>query len=110
VVQCGEWPCKSGRIITKFGGREHEMESWTFTDASGKRRCTVFACGDGSCSFQEEKFSDDPMEMCWLPLTWRRSQPICATFEIALREARGRVEWLRETEDAEPGAAADGGA
>lgn len=82
---------------------DQDLESQTFIDASGKRRCTVFAGGDGTYSFLEEKFSDDPYEMCWLPVTWRRSQPICASFEIALREARGRVEWLREVEDTETG-------
>ncbi len=84
-----------------------DLETQTFVDASGKRRCTVFACGDGTYSFLEEKFSDDPFEMCRLPLTWRRSQPICASFEIALREARGRVEWLRDVRDAQTGAGFD---
>ena len=81
--------------------------SRTFTDASGKRRCTVFACGNGTYSFLEEKFSDYPTEMCWLPVTWRRSQPICASFEIAVREACGRVDWLREIKEAVEGVASD---
>jgi hypothetical protein len=76
-----------------------DPQSRTFVDSTGKRRCTVFACGDGTFSFLEEKFSDYPTEMCWLPLTSRRSYPICATFEIALAEARGRVEWLSDARD-----------
>ena len=86
---------------------DQNLESQTFIDASGKRRCTVFACGDGTYSFLEEKFSDDQFEMCWLPVTWRRSHPICVSFEIALREARGRFEWLREVEEAKTGTAPD---
>lgn len=88
---------------------DQDFQPQTFLDASGKRRCTVFARGDGTYSFLEEKFSDDPFERCWLPLAWARSQPICASFEIALREARGRVEWLREVEDAETGTAREQG-
>lgn len=84
---------------------DQDLKSQTFIDASGKRRCTVFASGDGTYSFLEEKFSDDPSEMCWLPATSQRSRPICASFEIALREARGRVEWLREVGDAKTGTA-----
>jgi hypothetical protein len=83
--------------------------SMTFVDTSGKRRCTVFSCGDGTYSFLEEKFSDDPMELCWLPLSYRRSKPICASFDIALKEARSRIEWLQQSKAAEPGAAADRG-
>ena len=85
------------------------MGSLTFVDASGKRRCTVFACGDGTYSFLEEKFSDDPREVCWLPVSYRQSKPICTSFEIALREARGQVEWMQEADVAERGAPTDRG-
>jgi hypothetical protein len=69
-------------------------ESQVFLDARGIRRCTVFASSDGTYSFLEEALSDHPMEMCWLPITKGRSYPNCSTFEIALREAQGRIEWL----------------
>jgi hypothetical protein len=63
-------------------------------DETGKRRVTIFQRDDGAWSFLEEKFSDYELEQCWLPQTRRRSIPICDSFEIALREAKGRVDWL----------------
>lgn len=63
-------------------------------DSDQKRRVRVFSAADGSYSFIEEKFSDEPLEMCWIPQTYQRSQPICSSLEIAMREARDRVEWL----------------
>ena len=65
-------------------------------DRTGKRRVRVFRHADGSFRFIEEAFSDDELELFWLPLTSRRSQPICDSFETALREAQGRVPWLAE--------------
>lgn len=64
-----------------------------------KRRVRIFGLPDGSFRFIEEKFSDEPLEMCWIPQTHRRSQAICSSFEIAMREARGRVEWLAAADE-----------
>ena len=61
-------------------------------DSERKRRVRIFGSPEGSYSFIEEKFSDEPREMCWIPQTYRRSLPICSSFEIAMREARGRIE------------------
>jgi hypothetical protein len=66
-------------------------------DADRKRRVTIFESSDGCYSFIEEHFSNEPLEQCWVTQTHRRS--ICASFEIALREARGRVEWLGGMQD-----------
>ena len=66
-------------------------------DKTNKRRVRIYQRTDGAYSFVEEKFSDEPLEQCWLPQTWRRSIPICDSFEIALREAKGRVDWLAES-------------
>jgi hypothetical protein len=60
------------------------------------RRVHIVRRDDGTFGFVEERFSDDELERCWLMLGWRRSQPICDTFETALREAEGRVGWLAE--------------
>ena len=70
-------------------GEEHVIY-----DSDRKRRVRIFGSPGGSYSFIEEKFSDEPLEMCWIPQMYRRSQPICSSFEIAMREARARVEWL----------------
>lgn len=68
----------------------------THTDASGKRRVHIVRCDDGTFTFTEERFSDDPFDQAWIPQTYRRSAPGCSSSEAALREARGRVDWLRD--------------
>jgi hypothetical protein len=73
-----------------------EEPNHTFYDRDRKRRVIVSPLGDGCYTFEEEAFSDDPFEMCWIPLTGGRSYPICESYDIALREARGRVAWLAE--------------
>jgi len=68
----------------------------TIYDRAGKRRVHIYRHDDGSFRFLEEKFSDDELERCWLMLTSRRSEPVCDTFETALREAQGRIKWLAD--------------
>jgi hypothetical protein len=69
----------------------------TLIDSSGKRRVVVVDREDGTFTFIEERFSDEALEQTWIPRGRRRSAsaPICASAEVALREARSRVEWLR---------------
>jgi len=57
----------------------------------------IYERSDGHFEFEEEKFSDDPLEMCWLPIS-RRRKTICESAEKAEHEARDRVEWLRTLE------------
>lgn len=63
-------------------------------DEERKRRVKILRFADGSFSFIEEHYSDEPLELCCIPQNERRSRPICASFEVAVREAKGRVEWL----------------
>ena len=65
----------------------------TIYDDSRKRRVIIFHRNDGSFGFEEEFFSDEPLELAWLP-SGRDSR--CETAEGALVEACGRVEWLAE--------------
>ena len=74
-------------------------EERTIYDSERKRRVRVLGSPDGSYSFIEERFSDEPLEMCWIPQTHRRSQPICSSFEIAMRESCGRIGWLAAAAD-----------
>jgi hypothetical protein len=74
-------------------------ENRVIYDHSDKRRVTISGA-NGSYTFVEEHFSDEPLEMCWIPQTHRRSRPICSSFEIALREAEGRIEWLAAVQNA----------
>jgi hypothetical protein len=63
-------------------------------DETKKRRVRLFQDADGSYGFVEEFFSDDPLEFSWLPQTAGRSRSICDSLETALREAKGRIDWL----------------
>ncbi|MEX0611074.1 MAG: hypothetical protein WD738_16210 [Pirellulales bacterium] len=63
-------------------------------DETKKWRVRIFQAPNGSYGFVEEVFSDDPFELCWLPITAGRSHPVCDTVETALREAHGRIDWL----------------
>jgi hypothetical protein len=71
-----------------------------FVDSTGKRRVTISGSPENGFTFVEEHFSDDPLELSWLPQTQGRSIPVCDNFETALREAVGRVPWLAESVEA----------
>jgi hypothetical protein len=94
---CGRASCVRRRRLRRFElslmGDEHVIY-----DADRKRRVIISGSPAGY-GFVEEHFSDDPIEMCWIPQTHRHSVPICSSFEIALREARGRIEWLAAATD-----------
>jgi len=65
----------------------------TLTDITGKRRVHIFKRENGTFGFEEEYWSDDEFERCWIP-AGRQMFSICDSQEIALREARGRIGWL----------------
>jgi hypothetical protein len=66
-------------------------------DETGKRKVIIYRRSTGTYCFEEWRFSQDELEMCWIPL---RSHVIgfYDTAETALREASGRVSWLKPTE------------
>lgn len=64
----------------------------------GKRKVQVFRRDDGSFGFESLRFSEEPLEMCWIP-HGRFSECFAPTADIAEREARGRVDWLRDDDD-----------
>ena len=66
-------------------------------DSTKTRRIVIFQCADGSCGFEEQRFSDDPLEMTWIP-QGKFVTSVCASVEIAMAEARGRVGWMAERE------------
>jgi hypothetical protein len=70
----------------------------TLTSRDGKRRVFVVDRGGGRFGYDEEYFSDDPDEKCWVPF---RQFPvtICDSAESAEREARGCVHWLRNASE-----------
>ena len=60
----------------------------------GKWKVQVFRRGHGSFGFESLRFSEEPLEMCWIP-HGRFSECFAPSADIAEREARGRVDWLR---------------
>jgi hypothetical protein len=64
----------------------------------GKRKVQIHRRDDGSFGFEALRFSEDPLERCWVP-HGRFSECIAPSAEIAEREARGRVDWLGEKHD-----------
>ncbi len=51
--------------------------------------------GENTFGFEEQYFSDEPLERCWCPLS-QVPLSFCETEEIAVREAHARVVWLKE--------------
>ena len=67
----------------------------TLVDASEKRRVLIVRRDNGAYGFEEEHWSDEPLELCWI----RHGQypfSICDSEETALREAHGRIAWLAD--------------
>jgi len=64
----------------------------------GKRKVNIFRRHDGSFGFESLRFSEEPLEMAWIP-HGRFSECIAPSSEVAEREARGRVDWLRDESD-----------
>ena len=67
----------------------------TIYSADRKSRVCVFRRDDGTYGFSEERFSDEPLEQCWIP-AGRRTETFCSSEDIVLRESIGRVPWLGE--------------
>jgi hypothetical protein len=62
----------------------------------GKWKVQIFRRDDGTFGFESLRWSEEPFEMCWIPCG-RYSECFTPTAEIAEREARGRVDWLRDS-------------
>jgi hypothetical protein len=67
----------------------------TLYSPDAHERVHIVRRSNGSFGFEEEYFSAHPLEMCWCA---RRQYPLCVCDapETALREARARIDWLRE--------------
>ena len=58
-----------------------------------KRKTVIFQREDNSFSFEEQIFSEDPFELCWIPY----GKYSISYFDNALkaeREAKSRINWL----------------
>jgi hypothetical protein len=63
--------------------------------SSGKERVIIYRRENGTFGFEEERWSSDPNEQCWISFG-NYSYCICGSEEEAIREALGRVSWLSE--------------
>ena len=61
----------------------------------GKRKVQIFQREDGSFGFEALYWSDEPLELCWFPYGGF-SECFTDDDQVAVSEARGRVDWLRE--------------
>lgn len=66
-------------------------------DSNRKQRVIILHSDIGTFGYEEEYFSDDIHEMCWLP-KGRRVVGIYDTAEKAEIEARANIDWLKNLE------------
>lgn len=59
-----------------------------------KRRVIILRRDNDTFGYEEEYFSEDPHEMCWIP-KGRRVVGYYDTAERAETEARGNIDWLK---------------
>ncbi len=69
----------------------------TIFSLDNRKRVNFIQNKNGHFYFEEEHFSDEPLEMCWLPIT--RQLSICDSIDTAIREAKGNIHWLDEEWD-----------
>ncbi len=75
-----------------------EMVVQALYSKDGKHRVLIVQRDNGSFGFEEEYFSEDEWSRQWC----RYSQnpfSICDSADTALREAKGRVQWLNPRHD-----------
>ena len=67
----------------------------TIYDVTMERRVVFFECDDGSFGFEEQRFSHEPLEMCWIPVG-KPPHPSshCDTVAQASFQACGHIHWL----------------
>lgn len=64
----------------------------TIYSADLLKRVLIYRLDQDSFSFCEEIWSDEPLEQCWIIGRWPRS--VCDSPDTAVKEAKGRLEWL----------------
>ncbi len=64
------------------------------TASDGKHKLQIFRRDSGTFGFTVLRWSDDPLERCWLPFG-RFSECFAPDAEAAIAEAKSRVEWWR---------------
>ena len=62
------------------------------------QRVIILQRDTGTFAYEEEYFSNEPLEMCWIP-TGRRVIGFYDTKERAESEARANIYWLKTPEE-----------
>ena len=75
-----------------FGYAMREVKQ-TFVKSDGARRVEIFRRDDGTFGFEEMRFGAE--ERTWFPVG-RYSTAVIDSLDNAIREARGRVSWLKD--------------
>jgi hypothetical protein len=68
----------------------------TFLSLDGQRRVEIVRRHDGFFSFEEDQWTSEFGNSYWVPATHHGVVSICDSAETAEREARARIDWLRE--------------
>jgi len=63
------------------------------SEDSGLRRVLIVRRENDTFGFEEEHWSDEPLEQCWIQ-RGHYSISICDSEEAAIREAHNRISWL----------------
>ena len=62
-------------------------------DSEGKRRVRIFRCNTGTYYFEDEYFSEHPLERCWIPIRGG-AVGFYDSEQTALRKVKANVDWL----------------
>ena len=90
----GNWPPERSAAWPRYIKEYKAIVCWTNNDLS--RRVFLIAKSNGTFSHDEEYFSDDPFEMCWLSM--RSGVSIYDSEEIAIKEIYGTFPWIKDIE------------
>jgi hypothetical protein len=74
-------------------GEEADPCVHVLKDAEGKRRVRIFRRHTGTYYFEDEYFSEHPMERCWIPIRGG-TVGFYDSEQTALREAKANIDWL----------------
>ncbi len=85
------------RFLEKYKGIVEAEELKEIYDTERKRRVIILRWNTGTFGYEEEYFSEDIHEMCWIP-KGRRIAGFYDTAERAEIEARANIDWLKNLE------------
>jgi hypothetical protein len=67
----------------------------TICSIDGRQRVNFIQKSNNTFYFEEEYFSENPLEMSWIS-SGRQSLSICDSLESAIQEAKSRIAWLEK--------------